>query len=80
MERLWDGEWQRNLTDAAIERVKRRCNPQHYQAFYLSAVKNLPLAQITSMLGLNRAQVYLAKHRIASQVRKELKYLETKLL
>jgi RNA polymerase sigma factor (sigma-70 family) len=80
VEQLWDGEWRRNLMDAAIERVKRRCNPHHYQAFYLSAVKKLPLAEITTTLGLNRAQVYLAKHRVASQVRRELKYLETKLL
>lgn len=80
VEQLWDGEWQRNLMDAAIERVKRRCNPQHYQAFYLAAVKKLPLAQISANLGMNRAQVYLAKHRVGAQVRKEMKYLERKLL
>ena len=80
LERLWDEEWRHNLMDAAIERVKRRCNPQHYQAFYLSAVKKLPLTQITATLGLNRAQVYLAKHRVAAQVRKELKYLESKMI
>jgi RNA polymerase sigma factor (sigma-70 family) len=80
VERLWSNEWKQNLLDAAIERVKRRCNPEHYQMFYLAAVKRLPVPKITKMLGVNRSQIYLAKHRVAALVKKELKYLETKML
>jgi RNA polymerase sigma factor (sigma-70 family) len=80
IERLWDNEWRQNLMEAAVERVKARCNPEHYQIFYLSAVKRMPVSGITRMLGVNRGQIYLAKHRVAALVRKELKYLETKML
>jgi len=80
IEHLWDHEWRRNLMDAAIERVKTRCNPEHYQIFYLAAVKKMPVAAIIKQLGVNRGQIYLAKHRVAALVRKEMKYLETKIL
>jgi RNA polymerase sigma factor (sigma-70 family) len=80
IERLWDGEWRRNMMDAAIDRVKRRCNPQHYQVFYLATIKKLDLDEIVKTLGVSRAQIYLAKHRVAALVRKEMKYLETKMV
>ncbi len=78
LERLWDEEWRRNLMDAALERVKRRANPQHYQAFYLSAIKTVSIGEVARMLGMNRAQVYLAKHRVGSQVQREIKQLQKK--
>ena len=39
LESIWKEEWQKNIIDAAMERVKRRANPQHYQIFYLHLVK-----------------------------------------
>jgi len=80
VERLWDGEWRHNLMDAAIDRVKRRCNPQHFQIFYLVVVKKMGLPEVSKSLGVSRAQIYLAKHRVAALVRKEMKYLETQML
>lgn len=80
IERLWEEEWRRNLLEAAIERVKGRCNPTHYQMFYLAAVKRMPVPKIIQTLGVNRGQIYLAKHRVAGLVRKELQFLETRIL
>src|SRR5262245_16552011 len=59
VETLWDEEWQKNLIDAAMDRVKRRVRPEHYQIFYLSAVKELGAAQVARTLGVSTAQVYL---------------------
>jgi len=76
VESLWDEEWQKNLVDAAMDRVKRRVRPEHYQIFYLSAVKELGAAQVARTLGVSAAQVYLVKHRVAAQVKKEIQRLE----
>lgn len=44
----WDDEWERNLVDAAMERVKLRVRPEHYQIFYLSAVKGLSTREVAA--------------------------------
>lgn len=75
-ETLWEDEWRKNLIDAAMDRVKRRVNPEHYQIFYLAVVKSLGAAQVARTLGVSAAKVYLIKHRIAAQVKKEVQRLE----
>lgn len=79
VETLWDEEWRKNLMDAAMDRVKRRVKPEHYQIFYLSVVKELGAARVARTLGVNAAQVYLVKHRVAAQVKKEIQQLEKKM-
>ncbi len=76
LDKVWDEEWQKNLVDAAMERVKRKVKPQHYQIFYLGAVKEMKPAQVARTLGVNIAQVYLVKHRVAAVIRKEIQELE----
>jgi RNA polymerase sigma-70 factor (ECF subfamily) len=76
VETLWDEEWQKNLVDAAMDRVKRRVKPEHYQIFYLSVVKELGASRVARTLGVSAAQVYLVKHRVAAQVKKEIQQLE----
>jgi RNA polymerase sigma factor (sigma-70 family) len=76
VETLWDEEWHKNLIDAAMDRVKRRVKPEHYQIFYLSAVKELRAPQVAKTLGISTAQVYLVKHRVAALVKKEVQNLE----
>ena len=75
-ETVWDSEWQKNLVDAAMDRVKRRVKPEHYQIFYLSAVKELGTTQVARSMGVSVAQVYLVKHRVAAQVKMEIQRLE----
>jgi RNA polymerase sigma-70 factor (ECF subfamily) len=78
LEARWDEEWQKNLVHAALERVKRKVNPKQYQIFYLHVLKQFPAAEVARTLGVNIAVVYLAKHRVAALVKKEIKYLETR--
>ena len=76
VEMLWDEEWKKNLVDAAMNRVKRRVKPVHYQIFYLSVVKELGAAHVARTLGVSAGQVYLVKHRVAAQVKKEIQQLQ----
>jgi len=79
-ETLWEQEWQKNLIDAAMERVKRKVNAQHYQIFHLLLVKGHSPGKVASMLKINVARVYLAKHRVSALVQKEIKSLTRKQL
>jgi RNA polymerase sigma factor (sigma-70 family) len=72
----WEDEWQRNLVDAAMERVKLRVKPEHYQIFHLSAVKSLKIAEVARMLQVNIGQVYLIRHRLAKEVKREIERLK----
>lgn len=72
----WDEEWERNLVDAAMDRVKLRVRPEHYQIFYLSAVKGLSTRQVARMLEIHLGQVYLVRHRVAKEVKREVERLK----
>ena len=76
----WDDEWERNLVDAALERVKLRVRPDHYQIFHLSAVKGLKTGEVARMLQVSLGQVYLIRHRLAKEVKREVERLKKKTL
>lgn len=80
LDAVWEQEWEKNLVDAALQRVKQKVSPKQYQIFDLHVMKNWPVQKVAQTLGVNSAQVYLAKHRITSLLKKEIKHLETKLL
>jgi len=80
LESLWEEEWQRNLLSAALARVKRQVHPKQYQMFDLYVTQQWPMGSVTGTLGVNVAQVYMAKYRISGLIKKEIRTLETKLI
>ncbi len=78
IEAVWEAEWEQNLLDAAMQRIKRQVKPKHYQAFELYAMKGWPPAKVASALGVTIAQVHLIKHRVGSLVKKEVRRLQEK--
>jgi RNA polymerase sigma factor (sigma-70 family) len=74
----WDAEWQQNLMEAAINRVKRRVSSEQYQMFDLFVLKQWPASDVAKTLGVTIGHVYVAKHRISKLVRKEVEALEAK--
>jgi RNA polymerase sigma-70 factor (ECF subfamily) len=72
---MWNEEWEKNLVDAALERVKRRVNPKHYQIFYLHSVKNLPAKRIAERLKVSLAKVYVVRHRVGRLIEREAQAL-----
>jgi RNA polymerase sigma factor (sigma-70 family) len=78
LDALWDEEWESNLMAAALERVKRKVDPKHYQAFDLYVLKQWPVARVTRALKLNRGRIYLIKHRINRLIRQEIDRLQTR--
>ena len=72
----WDEEWERNLVDAAMEHVNLRVKAKHYQIVHLSAVKGMNTTQVARMLQINVGQVYLVRHRLAKEVKREVERLK----
>ena len=64
--------------DAAIQRVKGKVAIEHYQMFDLFVIKGWPAKEVAKTLGVTIAHVYVAKHRIAKLIRKEVAALEAK--
>jgi RNA polymerase sigma factor (sigma-70 family) len=79
LDALWEKEWQENLFAAALDRVKRHVKEEHFQMFDLYVVKQWPVGKVAETLGVNVGQVYLAKHRVAGLIRKEIQRLEKKI-
>ena len=77
-DRAWEEDWQKNLMDAAIQRVKRKVTIEHYQMFDLFVIKRWPAKDVAKTLGVTIAHVYVAKHRLAKLIRKEVAALEAK--
>ncbi len=78
LEQAWDEEWQKNLMEAAIHRVKRRVSIEQYQMFDLFVLKQWPARDVAKSLGVTVAHVYVAKHRIAKLIRKQVEALEAR--
>lgn len=76
LDRLWDVEWKKNLADAALSRVKSQVSPKQYQIFDYYVVKQWEAKKVQDHLGVSMAQVYLAKHRVGSILKKELAKLD----
>jgi RNA polymerase sigma factor (sigma-70 family) len=65
----WDEEWERSIFAAAVERVRTTANPRHFQVFDYCVLKAWPAGKVAATLGLNVAQVYLARHRVSHSVK-----------
>lgn len=73
---FWDEEWQRNLLQAALDRVRQKVNPRQFQIFDCYVLKCWPVQDVTRMFKVSAGQVYLTKHRIAALLKKERQSLE----
>jgi RNA polymerase sigma factor (sigma-70 family) len=75
-ETVWAEEWQKNLVDVAIERVKEQITSKQYQIFDLYVLKNLPLRRVSQILHVSATLVYVTKHRVNGLIRQEVRRLE----
>jgi RNA polymerase sigma factor (sigma-70 family) len=76
LDAVWETEWKDNLLEAAIARVKRKIDPKHFQIFDCYVRKEWPAQKVAERLRVSVGQVYLARHRVASLLKKEIKTLE----
>ena len=78
IEAVWDAEWETNLLSAAVDRVKRKVDPQQYQVFDLCVIKGWSVSKVSQTLRLNRARVSLIKHRVSRMIKAEVARLRAR--
>ena len=73
LEAVWNCEWNANLLETALQRVKQKVSARQYQIFDCYVIKEWPAQRVQRDLGVNPAQVYLAKHRVAALLKRKWK-------
>jgi len=76
LDALWEEEWQKNLIDAALERIKGQINVKQYQVFYLNAVKGQSPRVVARCLNVTAAYVHLTRHRVQPLFKKAIEHVE----
>ena len=71
LEKLWEREWQDKIMDIALRRVKALVSPRQFQIFSCYVLKGWSPERVKKELGVNAAQVYLAKHRVGRILKRE---------
>jgi RNA polymerase sigma-70 factor (ECF subfamily) len=79
LDRLWEEEWQKELLEAAIARVKASVSGEQYQMFDFYVLKKMPVSKVAAALGTTAGQVYLAEHRVSRLIKKEVGRLEKQM-
>ena len=79
IEKIWEAEWNKSLTDRGLAIVKSQVSPKQFQIFDCYVVQGWSANKVKTGLGVSIAQVYLAKHRIGSILKKEIQKLEKQL-
>jgi DNA-directed RNA polymerase specialized sigma24 family protein len=75
-EAIWDAEWRENRLRTALDRIKLRVNPAHYEMYHLHMVQGLSPRETARALDTHVAAVHLAKHRVGKLLKSELARLE----
>jgi RNA polymerase sigma factor (sigma-70 family) len=76
LQALWDEEWERNIGDAAVQRVKQRIDAAQFQLFDFYVLKEWPVRKVAETFGVSVGRVYLAKHRVGKMIQSEIRDLE----
>lgn len=72
---IWQREWEHNLLQAALRRVRPKVSGLQLMIFELAALGEVPLPQVARKLGVSLMQVYLARHRVGRLFKAEVQRL-----
>jgi RNA polymerase sigma-70 factor (ECF subfamily) len=73
---ICEADWEKTILNAAMERVKRRLDPQKLQIFDFYVNREWPPEEVARTFNVSVNQVYLVKNRVAEMLRAEVRRLE----
>ncbi|HTL16316.1 MAG TPA: sigma-70 family RNA polymerase sigma factor [Patescibacteria group bacterium] len=79
LEELWQSEWEHNLVELALEKVKHQVSSKQFLFFYQQTFKQWAPRKVADKYGASIAQVYMAKYRVSAVFRRELTRLKKQL-
>jgi len=71
-----EGQYERELLNAAEQQVRARVQPHTWQAYQMTAVDQQPPVDVSAQLGITVAEVYVAKSRVIKMLRREIGKLD----
>ena len=69
-------EFDREILEEAMQRIRLRVAPQTWKAFWLTAWEGLPGAEAAERVPMQVAQVYVAKRRVQKMLQEDVAKLE----
>lgn len=78
-EAIWEEEWRRNVMERALEILKARVRPAHFQIFHERFIKKHPTARVAKDLEVRAAQVYVITCRLTEKLEKLVSKLKREL-
>jgi RNA polymerase sigma-70 factor (ECF subfamily) len=75
-ETMWEVDWKKTVLHAALQRVKAEANLKDCQICELYLLRQWPAREVARALGVSIGRIYLAKHRIAPLLKKQIARLE----
>jgi RNA polymerase sigma factor (sigma-70 family) len=72
----WDQEYRLNLFRWAADRVRVEFREATWQAFWRTAVGGEDVAAVAADLGVSTGSVYIARSRVTSRIRQEIRTVE----
>ena len=67
----WDKQWEERLFTYACEQVRGEVSPTTWQAFWRTAVDDVPGKEVAAELDMSVAAVYQARSRVLARLRQE---------
>ncbi len=79
LDSIWEADWRTALADAAMESLKLRSDPKHYQIFDFYVKNEWPAEKVAQRFSVTADQVYQIKHRLTEALRAEVTRLEAEV-
>jgi RNA polymerase sigma-70 factor (ECF subfamily) len=73
---IWERDWQKNLAEVGLARIRPRVEPLNYQLYDFYVTKDWPAKKVADRFGVGVARVHLAKCRITAMLQQEVERLE----
>ena len=76
LERMCELEWEKHIRDLAVEKLKNKIRPKHFQILDMYVLKEWAPARVAKTAGVSVAFVYLIGHRVKKLLIKEAEELK----
>ena len=76
----WEKDWEQNLLEVALEKIRKRVDNKTFQLFHQHVVKQWPAKKVAESSGAKLAEVYFAKYKVSRMLKREIQRLQKELL
>jgi RNA polymerase sigma factor (sigma-70 family) len=68
----WEAEWEKSLLAGAVEKLKGRVKPEHFQIYDYNVIQGHDAEETARHLEVSRAKVYWIKTRVGAKLQQEV--------